>query len=81
MADPRNAPPTGFVATCRCGVVVGAMDYIRTDRREAGRLLGQWLHDGCTVEPRFTGTWNVYVKPCRCGMDYLPLSSGKMDHD
>lgn len=31
--------PTGFVATCQCGVVVGAMDSKRTDQREAGKLL------------------------------------------
>lgn len=59
--------PTGFVATCRCGAIVGALDYERTDRRDAGRIMGRWLHDGCTVEPRFAGTWSVFVEPCRCG--------------
>lgn len=58
--------PTGFVATCQCGVITGAMDLTRTDNADAGRLLGRWLHDGCTVEPRFDGTWTVVVKPCRC---------------
>lgn len=58
--------PTGFVATCQCGVVVGAMDSKRTDQREAGKLLGKWLADGCTVEPRFTGTWEAAIAPCCC---------------
>lgn len=58
--------PTGFVATCQCGVIVGAMDYTRTDRKDAGQMLGKWLHDGCTVEPRFAGTWSATVEACRC---------------
>ncbi len=58
--------PTGFVATCRCGQVVGAMDYDRTDRREAGKILGEWLAQGCTVAPRFDGTWSVDVTACKC---------------
>lgn len=58
--------PTGFVATCQCGVIVGAMDYARTDRKDAGQILGKWLHDGCTVEPRFAGTWSATVEACRC---------------
>lgn len=47
--------PVGFVAICQCGNKIGAMDYTRTDRKEAGKLLGKWLADGCTVEPRFSG--------------------------
>jgi hypothetical protein len=58
--------PTGFVATCQCGVVVGAMDAERTDRAEASKLLGTWLSEGCTVAPRFTGSWSVTVEACRC---------------
>jgi len=64
MATKRK--PTGFVATCQCGVVVGAMDYARTDRKESGRILGDWLANGCTVAPRFDFTWSVTVEPCRC---------------
>jgi hypothetical protein len=59
--------PSGFVAVCQCGVTVGAMDYERTDRREAGKILGEWLLDGCTVSPRFSGTWSETIKPCQCG--------------
>lgn len=58
--------PTGFVSKCQCGVIVGAMDYTRTDRKDAGQMLGKWLHDGCTVEPRFAGTWEASIEPCRC---------------
>ncbi len=59
--------PIGFVAKCQCGVIVGAMDYSRTSSREAGETLGRWLHSGCTVEPRFAGTWSVDVGAYRCG--------------
>jgi hypothetical protein len=58
--------PTGFVATCQCGQVVGAMDYDRTDRREAGKILGEWLANGCAIEPRFDGSWSVDVTACKC---------------
>jgi hypothetical protein len=53
------------VATCQCGVIVGAMDFARTERREAGNLLGKWLTAGCIVEPRF-GEWRVTVEECQC---------------
>lgn len=56
----------GFVATCQCGEVVGAMDFARTNRQAAGRILGKWLHDGCTVEPRFDCSWSQRVAACRC---------------
>lgn len=58
--------PTGFVAKCQCGVYVGALDYDRIDREGAGKLMGRWLADGCTVEPRFEGTWSETIKPCEC---------------
>ena len=64
MAEKKK--PRGFVATCQCGRVVGAMDYDRTDRAEAGKLLGKWLADGCTVAPKFTGSWSVHVEACDC---------------
>ena len=64
---PKRKTPTGFVATCQCGKTVGAMDYTRTDRAEAGKLLGQWLTLGCTVMPRFTGTWSAHMERCECG--------------
>ncbi len=59
--------PTGFVAICQCGQVVGAMDTARTDPKDAGIILGKWLRNGCTVEPRFAGTWEVSVSVCECG--------------
>lgn len=58
--------PTGFIATCQCGNVVGAMDYDRTDRKEAGQILGRWVADGCTISPRFEGCWSEHIGACRC---------------
>lgn len=58
--------PTGFVAICQCGEIIGAMDYIRTNRKDAGKLLGKWLSDGCTIEPKFEGEWSAKVTMCKC---------------
>lgn len=58
--------PTGFVAICQCGKAVGALDGARTDQKDAGKLLGKWLSDGCTVQPMFDGTWVAEIKPCAC---------------
>lgn len=69
MSDTNRPSPTGFIATCRCGVVVGALDYLRTDRGESSRILGQWLHRGCTVEPRFVSEWNARIESCLCHVD------------
>jgi hypothetical protein len=63
MSKRKN--PVGFVARCQCGVITGAMDYERTDRKEAGQLLGRWLAEGCTVEPRF-GNFSETVYSCHC---------------
>lgn len=63
--------PTGFVAKCQCGEIVGALDYIRTDRKESGFLLGQWLHEGCTILPRFGSTWSSGISTCRCDKNEL----------
>ena len=58
--------PTGFVAICQCSKIVGALDYTRTDRREAGAILGRWLHEGCTVMPHFSCEWSATVEACQC---------------
>lgn len=58
--------PSGFVATCQCGVVIGALDFNQTERSDAGKILGKWLFDGCSVTPRFEGTWSVQVAQCKC---------------
>ncbi|MBB5190087.1 hypothetical protein HNQ50_000797 [Silvimonas terrae] len=58
--------PTGFVAACQCSRVVGALDLAKTERTDAGKMLSRWLSDGCTVEPRFDGSWSVVVTPCAC---------------
>lgn len=65
MKRPKHKP-NGFVARCQCGVYVGALDPRRTDLEAAGKILGDWLGDGCTVEPRFDGTWSVEIAPCQC---------------
>lgn len=57
--------PTGFVAVCQCEVTIGAMDLMRTNA-DAGRVLGKWLYKGCTVEPRFDGTWEAQIQRCQC---------------
>ncbi len=58
--------PNGFIAKCQCGQTVGAMDYARTPRKDAGRLLGEWLHSGCTVIPKFGDAWCETVGRCIC---------------
>lgn len=63
--DPRQKP-TGFVARCRCGVFVAALDIERMDRNLAAKELGLWLMRGDTVEPRFGGTWSERIESCRC---------------
>jgi len=63
----RTTPiTTGFIAICQCGNIVGALDYTRTDLADVGKILGQWLHDGCTIQPRFDSHWTVKVTPCQC---------------
>ncbi|UXY14780.1 hypothetical protein N8I74_15865 [Chitiniphilus purpureus] len=58
--------PSGFCATCQCGVVIGALDAKRTARRDMGQILGKWLFDGCTVRPYFDGTWSIEIRRCEC---------------
>lgn len=62
--------PTGFVAVCQCGKTVGAIDVEATPQKDAASLLGRWLMNGCTVSPRFTGTWSAQIEPCECGKDW-----------
>ena len=63
--------PTGFVAICQCGNKIGAMDYTRTDRKDAGKLLGEWLADGCIIEPRFEGSWSEKITQCDCDEEIM----------
>lgn len=58
--------PSGFIAKCQCGAITGAMDYNRTDRKDAGKILGEWLERGCTVEPRFGSEWTEHISSCKC---------------
>lgn len=58
--------PSGFIAVCQCGQTVGAMDYERTERADAGKILGAWLADGCVIQPRFGGSWSETLSTCKC---------------
>lgn len=58
--------PTGFIAICQCKQIVGALDYKRTENKDAGIILGRWIADGCIIEPKFTGDWSCVVKSCIC---------------
>jgi hypothetical protein len=58
--------PKGFIAICQCENIVGAMDYESTERKDAGKLLGEWIHNGCTIKPMFLSSWSASVKPCEC---------------
>lgn len=62
MAERKK--PTGYVATCQHGLVIGAIDLERTDREGGGKILGSWIAKGCTLEPRFTGSWSVSGESC-----------------
>jgi|GEM_PF-1231285 len=62
----KKLKPVGFIARCQCGVIVGAMDYERTERAEASKLLGAWLADGCTVSPKLVAPWSISVGVCKC---------------
>ena len=64
MGDVKRRP-TGYVAICRCGRTVGALDAVRMRRSDVGRMLGDWLADGSTVEPRF-GEWKQMIESCMC---------------
>lgn len=65
MSDKRKKP-TGYVATCQCGIVIGAIDLTRSDRKDASKVLGDWVGKGCTLTPRFAGSWSEHVRPCQC---------------
>lgn len=58
--------PTGWIARCVCGSVVGAVDRNRAHRQEANIVLSEWLVKGCTISPVFEQSWSVKLTPCRC---------------
>lgn len=58
--------PTGYVATCQCGVAVGALDRQRTPVHEASQILGRWLSEGYTITPQFGPSWTVSLASCCC---------------
>ena len=62
----KRKTPTGWVARCQCGESIGALDRERTDNTEMVKCLSGWLAAGCTVEPRFGGSWSVGLVKCGC---------------
>ncbi len=58
--------PQGFTAVCQCGKTIGALDMPRTESREASKILGTWLHGGCSVIPFFSETFSVQIEVCTC---------------
>jgi len=70
LYQPRKAKskskPSGFIAICQCGKTVGAMDYKRTDTKDAGAILGKWIADGCNIISKFGGTWSATIENCEC---------------
>ena len=58
--------PIGFVAICQCGYTVGAIDLERTNKFDAGKIIGKWISDGCLIEPRFKSGWCATINGCVC---------------
>ncbi len=58
--------PTGYIAICQCGNIVGAIDLDRSDRQDAGKTLGLWVSEGHTLEPRFGSEWSETITGCKC---------------
>ena len=65
----KKPSPNGFIAICECGAVVGALDFNRTDRKDAGNIISEWLMTGHTVKPMYGAYWSVPLEGCRCISD------------
>jgi len=63
---PEKKRPSGYVAQCQCGKLIGALDAKRTDRKETGKIIGKWLYEGCTVIPKFGCSWSAHLEACEC---------------
>lgn len=66
MCKNGKRKPTGFVAICQCDETIGAIDYNNTGKKDTGRLLGKWLEEGCSIVPKFEGTWTAIISNCKC---------------
>lgn len=64
--------PTGYVAQCRCGAIVGAMDLGRTPPENAGVIFRDWILRGLSMQPKFGGSWSVSMGPCCCSTPASP---------
>lgn len=58
--------PTGWVARCQCGELIGALDRDRSEQPEISRCISGWLAAGCAIEPRFGSNWSVDLVKCGC---------------
>jgi len=58
--------PFGFIAKCKCGKSIGAMQIINEDQGESSRILIEWLRSGYTIEPQLDKNWSVMVELCEC---------------
>ena len=60
--------PNGFIAICKCGKIIGAMDFEKTDLSEAGEILALWIFAGCKVKPYIDpiGNEKINVEICTC---------------
>lgn len=57
--------PTGFIAICRCGNIVGVLNYRNTPQEQIGAIMGEWFHKGYNVQARF-GRFNHKIQKCEC---------------
>lgn len=64
--------PTGFVAFCRCGKKVAALDFDR-DHYAARRVM-QWLAQGRAVHPIHGSDFRVVLEACACGEEAAETS-------
>jgi hypothetical protein len=71
--------PTGCIARCKCGAIIGAVDFNRMDRKDAGKLLGKWLYKGYTLEPRFGDCWEIFFTECHCNSVKVNKSKSKIE--
>ena len=58
--------PTGFFATCRCGVIVAVCSYRHSDRLDVDRIVNRWWSERLSMTAHYNESWSVQVGMCRC---------------
>lgn len=61
--------PTGYIATCQCGSIVGALDLQRCDEETVAHMLGKWVAQGRALSPMFEPHWTAAITGCTCRSD------------